>query len=266
MKTTRQKTTAMLTKNKKPEKSLLLRIKKTGGRSSSGRISVWHIGGGARKIYRMVDFGQNKMNMKAEIMSIEYDPNRTAFIALVKYEDGEKRYVLAPKNIKVGDIVETGEKVEIKNGNRMQLKNIPDGTEIYNVSLEPGKKGVLVRSAGSNAVVMAHDEGFVLLKMPSSELRKVREACFASIGIVSNHDYKFINWGNAGRMRRKGVRPTVRGSAMNPVDHPHGGGEGRAPIGLKYPKTPWGKHALGVKTRGKNKRSDKLIVKRRVKK
>lgn len=165
MKTTRPKTTAMLTKNKKPEKSLLLRIKKTGGRSSSGRISVWHIGGGARKMYRMVDFGQSKF-AKAEVMSIEYDPNRTAFIALIKYEDGEKRYILAPKNIKVGDIVETGEKVELKNGNRMQLKNVPDGTEIYNVSLEPGKKGVLVRSAGSNAVVMAHDDGFVLLKMP----------------------------------------------------------------------------------------------------
>lgn len=261
-----KKTTKILTKKKKPEKSLLLRIKKTGGRGSNGRTTVRHIGGGAKKMYRIIDFGQNKQNIKAEVISIEYDPNRTAFIALVKYEDGEKRYILAPKGLKEGDIVETGEKVEIKIGNRMQLKNIPEGTEVYNIELEPGRKGVLVRSAGSNAVVMAHDEGFTQLKMPSSEIRKVREECYASVGIVSNHDLKFTNWGKAGRMRRKGVRPTVRGSAMNPVDHPHGGGEGRAPIGLKYPKTPWGKHALGVKTRPRNKWSNKLIVKRRVKK
>lgn len=262
MKTIRPKTTAILTKKKKPEKALLLRMKKTGGRARNGRMTVRHIGGGARKLYRLIDFGENKQNMKAEVLSIEYDPNRTAFIALIKYEDGEKRYILAPKGLNVKDMVETGEKVEVKIGNRMQLKNIPDGTEVYNAELEPGKKGKLARSAGSNAVVMAHDEGYTLLKMPSSEIRKVKKECFASIGIVSNHDCKFINWGKAGRMRRRGKRPAVRGSAMNPCDHPHGGGEGRAPIGLKYPKTPWGKHALGVKTRGR-KWSDKLIIKRR---
>lgn len=260
-----KKSTKILTKNKKPEKSLLLRIKKTGGRGSSGRISVRHIGGGAKKMYRMIDFGQNKQNVFAEVKALEYDPNRTAFIALLEYEDGEKRYVLAPKGMKEGDKIMTGEKVEVNIGNRMQLKNIPDGTQIYNVELEPGKKGKFVRSAGSNAVVMAHDEGYILLKMPSSEIRKVKEACYASIGIVSNHEHKFEKIGNAGRSRRMGIRPTVRGSAMNPCDHPHGGGEGRAGIGLKYPKTPWGKHASGVRTRGQ-KWSDKLIVKRRVKK
>jgi len=262
MKIIRPKNTLILTKNKKPEKGLLLRIKKTGGRGSDGRITTRHIGGGLRKLYRLVDFGQSKQNIKAEVLSLEYDPNRTAFISLVKYEDGEKRYILAPKGLNVGDIIETGEKVEASIGSRMQLKNIKEGTEVYNIAIEPEKKGILARSAGSNAVVMAHDEGYTLLKMPSSEIRKVKSECYASIGIVSNHEHKFMEWGKAGKSRRMGRRPTVRGSAMNPVDHPHGGGEGRAPIGLKYPKTPWGKHALGVKTRGK-KWSSKLIVKRR---
>lgn len=261
-----EKSTKILTKNKKPEKGLLIRIKKTGGRDSSGKISVRHIGGGARKMYRLIDFGQNKQNIKAEVKSLEYDPNRTAFIALVEYEDKERRYILAPKGLKAGDKIESGEKVEVSIGNRMKLKNIPDGAEVYNVELEPEKRGKCVRSAGSNAVVMAHDEGYVLLKLPSSEIRKFKDECYASIGVVSNQEHKFMNISNAGRARRMGKRPTVRGSAMNPCDHPHGGGEGRAPIGLKYPKTPWGKHALGVKTRKRNKWSNKLIVKRRVKK
>lgn len=262
MKIVRPKNTRVLTKNKKPEKGLLLRIKKTGGRASNGRITIRHRGGGTRKMYRLIDFGQNKQNIKAEVLSLEYDPNRTAFISLIKYEDGEKRYVLAPKNLKVGDIIETGEKVENKIGNRMQLKNISEGTEVFNIAIEPEKKGKLARSAGSNAVVMAHDEEYTLLKMPSSEVRRIKSVCYATVGVVSNPEHKFMEWKTAGRSRRKGRRPTVRGSAMNPVDHPHGGGEGRSPIGLKYPKTPWGKHALGVKTRGK-KWSDKLIVKRR---
>ncbi len=262
----KEKGTKILTRNKKPEKKLLVRIKRTGGRDSSGKISVRHIGGGARKMYRLVDFGQGKQDMKAEVKSLEYDPNRTAFIALVEYEDKEKRYILAPKGLKVGDKIETSKKTEVSIGNRMKLKNIPAGTEIYNISLEPEEKGKCVRSAGAKAIVMAHDEGFTLLKMPSSEIRKFKGDCYASIGIVSNQEHRFKKIKKAGTKRRMGKRPAVRGSAMNPCDHPHGGGEGKAPIGLKYPKTPWGKHALGVKTRKKNKWSNKLIVKRRVKK
>ncbi|MDD2548219.1 MAG: 50S ribosomal protein L2 [Candidatus Pacebacteria bacterium] len=262
----KSKAQKILTKNKKPEKSLLLRIKRTGGRDSSGKISVRHIGGGARKMYRIVDFGQDKKNIKAKVEALEYDPNRTAFIALIKYADNEKRYILAPKGLEVGDEIEVGDKTEVKIGNRMKLKNIPDGEEVHNIELEPGRKGKCVRSAGAKAVVMAHDEGYVLLKMPSSEIRKFKESSYASIGAVSNPEHKFTKIGKAGRARNMGKRPSVRGSAMNPCDHPHGGGEGRAPIGLKYPKTPWGKHALGVRTRKKNKWSNKLIVKRRVKK
>lgn len=261
MKVARPKNTKVLTRNKKPEKGLLLRIKKTGGRDSSGRISIRHRGGGSRKLYRLVDFGQNR-NAKAEVVSIEYDPNRTAFIACVEYEDKKRAYVLAPKKIKVGDKIECGEKLENKAGNRMKLKNIKDGIEVFNIEVNPGKGGKLARSAGNYATVMAHEGGLVLLKMPSSEIRKVKEDCYATVGIVSNHEHKFMEAGKAGRARLKGKRPHVRGSAMNPVDHPHGGGEGRAGIGMKYPKTPWGKHALGVKTR-KKKWSDKLIVTRR---
>ncbi|MDD4358661.1 MAG: 50S ribosomal protein L2, partial [Candidatus Pacebacteria bacterium] len=185
MKIIRPKNTLILTKGKKPEKGLLLRIKKTGGRGSNGRITTRHIGGGSKKLYRLIDFGQSKQNIKGEVLSLEYDPNRTAFIALIQYGDGEKRYILAPKGLNVGDKIETGENVEAKIGNRMQLKNIPEGTLVYNVSLEPGKKGILARSAGSNAVVMAHDEGYTLLKMPSSEIRKIKSESYASIGIVS---------------------------------------------------------------------------------
>ena len=263
MKVKRLKNTRVLTKGKKPEKSLLKRIKRTGGRSSSGRISVRHIGGGARKLYRMIDFGQDKQGMKATVMSLEYDPNRNAFISLVQYVDGEKRYIITPKNLKEGDEIETGNKVENKTGNRMEIGNIPEGTDVYNIELEPGKGAKIVRSAGASATIMTHEGGYTLLKMPSSEIRKVKSACYANVGVVSNAEYRFIEWGSAGKARRLGRRPTVRGSAMNPVDHPHGGGEGKAGIGMKYPKTPWGKHASGVKTRKKRKDSDKLIVKRR---
>jgi len=253
--------TKILTK-KKPEKKLMVRIKRTGGRGSSGRITVRGIGGGAKKMYRLVDFGQNKKDISAEVIALEYDPNRTAFIALVQYEDGEKRYVLAPKQINVGDKIITGEKVEKKIGNRMQIGNIAEGTDVFNVELETDKGGKIAKSAGSYLTIMAHDEGYTLLKMPSSEIRKVRSNCYATVGVVSNSEHRFINWEKAGKTRRKGRRPHVRGSAMNPCDHPHGGGEGKAPIGLKHPKTPWGKCALGVKTR-KKKWSSKLIVKRR---
>lgn len=261
MKRAKINNTKILTK-KKAEKSLTLRIKKTGGRNSAGRISIRGRGGGLRKMYRLVDFGQSKKDIIAEVIALEYDPNRTAFIALVQYEDGEKKYVLAPKGLKVGDKIVTKEKAENKLGNRMQLENIPEGTDVFNVELEKDRGGKIAKSAGSYVTIMAHDEGFTLLKMPSSEIRKVKSECFATVGTVSNSEHRFINWEKAGKTRRKGRRPHVRGSAMNPVDHPHGGGEGRAPIGMKHPKTPWGKPALGVKTR-KKKWSDKLIVKRR---
>lgn len=261
MKKTQFKGTKILSK-KEPEKGLLLRIKKTGGRSRNGRLTVRHIGGGAKKMYRMVDFAQNKRDMKATVLALEYDPNRTPFIALVQYEDGEKRYILAPKNLKEGDQIITSEKTEVKGGNRMQLKNIPEGEDVYNIEIDLNSGGKLVRSAGASATVLAHDEGYTLLKMPSSERRKIRDECFATIGVVSNSEHRFVKLKKAGTARRLGRRPTVRGSAMNPVDHPHGGGEGRSGVGMKYPKTPWGKHALGVKTRRK-KWSDKLIVTRR---
>jgi large subunit ribosomal protein L2 len=251
---------------KKPEKGLLLRVKRTGGRGSSGRITSRHIGGGARKLVRLVDFKQSKKNIPAEVIALEYDPNRTAFIALVKYEDNEKRYIIAPEKLKVGDKIISAEKTEAKIGNRMKIKNIPEGTMIYNIELEPDKGGKIVRSAGSSALILSYDSGYANIKMPSSEIRKISGECYASIGAVSNPEYRFIRWEKAGKSRRKGKRPHVRGTVMNPCDHPHGGGEGRAPIGLKYPKTPWGKHALGVKTRNKNKWTSKLIVQRRIKK
>ena len=255
----------ILTK-KEPEKKLLLPLKKKAGRSSSGRITVRHRGGGVKRLYRIVDFGQEKINVPAKVIAIEYDPNRTSFIALLEYQDGEKRYRLAPHNLKIGDEIICAEKAEIKIGNRMKLKNIPVGTEVYNIELEPGKGGKLVRGAGTSAKVLSKEEDYVVLQLPSSEIRKVSEECFASIGTVSCPEHRFVKIGKAGRMRHKGIRPTVRGSAMGASDHPHGGGEGRAPIGLKYPKTPWGKPAKGVKTRKKNKVSDKLIISRRKKK
>lgn len=251
----------ILTK-KEPEKSLLLFLKKKAGRGSSGRITVRHRGGGVKRLYRIVDFGQEKLGIRGKVVAIEYDPNRTGYIALVEYQDGDKRYILAPKDLKVGDEIVCQEVAEIKIGNRMKLENIPVGTQVYNIELEPGRGGKLVRGAGTSAKVIAQEEKFTHLEMPSGEIRKVFKECFASIGQVSHPEKKFEKIGKAGGRRLKGWRPTVRGSAMNPPDHPHGGGEGKTPIGLKHPKTPWGKPALGVKTR-KKKWTDKLIIKRR---
>lgn len=249
---------------KKPEKNLLASFKKTGGRSNTGRLTVRHKGGGAKKLYRMVDFGQEKMNFPGKVAAIEYDPYRTAFIMLLEYKDNEKRYRLAPQGIKIGDEIICAEKDQVKSGNRMALKNIPVGTMVYNIELEPGKGGKMVKGAGSSAKVLAQEGGYVHLVLPSTEVRKVKENCFATIGVISRPEHKYVSLGKAGKSRYRGIRPTVRGAAMGVHDHPHGGGEGRAPIGMPGPKTPWGKPALGVKTRRK-KRSDKLIVKRRKK-
>jgi large subunit ribosomal protein L2 len=254
----------ILTK-KEPEKSLLRPLKKKAGRTSSGRITVRHRGGGAKRLYRIVEFGQERLDTPAKVTALEYDPNRTAFLALLEYKDGQKKYILAPHDLKVGDEVIFSEKAPLKPGNRMKLKNIPIGTMVYNIELTPGRGGKIVRAAGTSAQVMAQEGEYTHLKMPSGEIRKVFSECFASIGQVSNPEHRFQKLGKAGRARLKGWRPTVRGSAMNPVDHPHGGGEGKAPIGLPHPKTPWGKPALGVKTR-KKKWTDKLIIQRRKKK
>lgn len=255
---------SVLTK-KKPEKKLLKNLKRRAGRSSSGRITVRHKGGGRKRLYRMVDFGQEKIGIPAKVLALEYDPYRSAFIALLEYQDKEKRYILSPQGLKVGGEVMISEKTPVSPANRMKLKNIPTGTVVYNVETEPGRGGKLIKSAGTSAQVLAQEERHTHLKMPSSEVRKVLSECFASIGEVSNPEHRFIRLGKAGRSRWKGIRPTVRGSAMNPVDHPHGGGEGRSPIGLPHPKTPWGKPALGVRTR-KKKWTDKLIIQRRKKK
>jgi large subunit ribosomal protein L2 len=257
---------------KKPEKRLLKYIKRNVGRSkASGRITVRHKGGGVKKLYRIIEFAQTIMNEPAEVMALEYDPNRTAFIALIEYfkkdkEKSIKQYIIAPQDLKVGDTVGFAEKTDLKSGNRMKLKNIPVGTSVYNVELISGRGGKLVRSAGSSAQVLAHEDGFANLKMPSTEVRKVSGECFASIGMISNQENRFYRVGKAGKSRLKGRRPHVRGSAMNPVDHPHGGGEGRQPIGLKHPKTPWGRPALGVKTRNRKKWTNKYIIQRRKKK
>jgi len=250
---------------KKPEKSLLVFLKKTGGRGAGGRITVRFRGGGNKRLYRIIDFGQEKLGIPGKIVALEYDPNRTAFIALVQYRDGDKRYIIAPKDLKVGQEINIEEKTEIEVGNRMKLKNIPVGTIVHNIELEPGQGGKLVRSAGSGAQVLAHEDRYVILKMPSGEVRKILGECFASIGMVSKPEHRFVVIGKAGRVRAKGRRPRVRGSAMNPCDHPHGGGEGKAGVGMKYPKTPWGKPAQGVKTR-KKKWTDKLILQMRKKK
>lgn len=251
---------------KKPEKRLLVSLKRNAGRANSGRITVRHRGGGAKRLYRLVDFGQEKMDTKGVVKAIEYDPNRTSFICLLEYPDGDKRYRICPHRLKEGDEVICSEKTVIENGNRMMLKNIPVGTSVYNIEVEPGRGGRMVRSAGTSAKVIAQEGQYTHLVFPSSETKKFLSRCFASIGQVSFPEYRFINVGKAGRARLKGRRPYVRGSAMNPVDHPHGGGEGRSSIGLKYPKTPSGKPALGVKTRKKKKWTSKLIVKRRKKK
>jgi large subunit ribosomal protein L2 len=255
---------SILTK-KKPEKRLLLSLQKKAGRAKTGRITVRHRGGGAKRLYRMVDFGEEKINVKGKVQAFEYDPYRTAFIILVEYEDGDKRYRLASQNLKVGDSVICSEKAELKPGNRMKLKNIPVGTFVYNIELEPGRGGKLVRGAGSSAIVLSHEGKYAQVQMPSTEVRQILQECFASIGAVSRPEKRYLKLGKAGKSRHKGWRPTVRGSAMIPPDHPHGGGEGKAPIGLKHPKTPWGKPAKGVKTR-KRKWTDKYIIQRRKKK
>ena len=246
-----------------PEKSLLEPIKKTAGRNSYGRITVRHIGGGNRKKYRVIDFKRDKRGVNAEVKTLEYDPNRSAFIALVQYEDGEKRYIIAPDGLKVGDTVRAGSDADIKPGNALPLADIPVGTIIHNVELYPGKGAQLVRSAGNMAQLMAKENGYALLRLPSGELRNVSQLCYASIGTVSNLDHENVNRGKAGKTRHLGIRPTVRGSVMNPNDHPHGGGEGKSPIGRPGPVTPWGKPALGYKTRNKKKASNKMIVRRR---
>ena len=249
----------------KPEKSLLVAKNRTGGRNAQGKITVRHRGGGAKRKYRIIDFKRNKDGVPARISTIEYDPNRSAFIALVVYADGEKRYILAPLGIKVGDVIVSGKDSDIKPGNALPLLNIPVGTFIHNIELAAGKGGQMVRSAGTSAQLMAKEGNFATLRLPSGEMRYVRIECRATIGTVSNTTHEIIKIGKAGRKRHMGIRPTVRGSVMNPVDHPHGGGEGKAPIGRPAPVTPWGKPALGYKTRKKTKYSDRLIIKRRTK-
>ena len=246
-----------------PEKSLLAPLSNKSGRNSYGRITVRHRGGGNRKKYRIIDFKRQKHDMPATVLGIEYDPNRSAFIALVEYEDGEKRYILAPHGLKAGDKVVSGAEADIKPGNALPLKNIPVGTFIHNVELYPGKGAQLARAAGIMAQLMAKENGMALLRLPSGELRNVPESCMASIGQVSNIDHENVKLGKAGRKRHMGWRPTVRGSVMNPNDHPHGGGEGKSPVGRPGPVTPWGKPALGYKTRKHHNRSDKFIVRRR---
>ncbi|MEE0240404.1 50S ribosomal protein L2 [Ruminococcus sp.] len=246
-----------------PEKSLLEPLKKNAGRNSYGRITVRHRGGGNRRKYRVIDFKRTKDGMNANVLTLEYDPNRSAFIALVQYEDGEKRYILAPEGLKVGDVVRSGPDADIKPGCALTLADIPVGTFIHAIELYPGKGAQLVRSAGNTAQLMGKEGAFALIRLPSGEMRKVSILCRASIGQVSNVDHENVNYGKAGRMRNKGWRPTVRGSVMNPNDHPHGGGEGKSPVGRPGPVTPWGKPALGYKTRKKHKASDKYIVKRR---
>ena len=251
-----------------PEKSLITIRKRSGGRNAQGKITVRHIGGGAKRYIRLIDFRRDKFEMPGIIKTIEYDPNRSARIALVVYQDGEKRYIIAPTELKVGDeIISTRQKtVKIRPGDSLPLEIIPVGTMIYNIELTPGKGGQLVRSAGNSAQLIAVEGDYSTLKLPSGEIRKVLKKCMATIGLISNPEYMTIRWGKAGRKRHLGIRPSVRGKAMNPVDHPHGGGEGKHPIGLKYPKTIWGKHALGVKTRKSKKYSDKLILQRRKRK
>ena len=250
-------------KHAKPEKSLLEVLKKHSGRNSYGRITVRHQGGGNRQKYRVIDFKRNKLDVAAKVLRLEYDPNRSAFIALCEYEDGERRYILAPVGLNPGDTVVSSANADIKAGNTLPLANIPVGTIIHNIELYPGKGAQLVRSAGVAAQLMAKENGMATVRLPSGEFRKVRLNCFATIGHVGNIDHANISIGKAGRKRHMGIRPTVRGSVMNPNDHPHGGGEGKSPVGRPGPVTPWGKPAMGYKTRKKKNASDKYIVKRR---
>ena len=246
-----------------PERSLLVALKRTGGRNANGKITVRHIGGGAKQKYRVIDFKRTKDGIPAKVATIEYDPNRSAYIALVVYTDGEKRYIIAPNGLKVGDVLVSGPDADIKVGNCLPIRNIPVGTTIHNIELSAGKGAQLVRSAGSSAQLMAKEGNYATLRLPSGEMRYVRIECRATIGTVSNLTHEIVNLGKAGRKRHLGVRPTVRGSVMNPNDHPDGGGEGKAPVGHPGPLTPWGKPALGYKTRKHKKYSDGFIVKRR---
>lgn len=248
---------------KTPEKSLVVHIKKTAGRNGQGKITVRHIGGGHKKKYRIIDFKRNKDGIEAKVVAIEYDPNRTANIALICYSDGEKRYILAPLGLKVGDKIMSGENAEIRVGNALPMKNMPIGAIIHNIEMKPGKGGQLVRSAGMEAQLMAKEGKYATVRLPSGEMRMLPIICRATIGQVGNIDHELIHIGKAGRKRHMGIRPTVRGSVMNPNDHPHGGGEGRAPIGRPSPSTPWGKPALGYKTRKKHKESNRHIVRSR---
>ena len=246
-----------------PEKTLLRPMRKTAGRNSQGKITVRHRGGGSKRQYRIIDFKRDKPGVPGKIVSIEYDPNRTARIALIHYRDGEKRYILAPIGLEVGATVESGPDADIKPGNNLPLRNIPTGTQVHNVELTPGRGGQLVRGAGTSAQVLAREGVHVLVRLPSGEMRRMLATCQATVGQVSNTDHKNINWGKAGKTRYRGRRPQVRGVAMSPRDHPHGGGEGRSPVGMPGPKTPWGKPALGHRTRNKRKSSTKMVVRRR---
>ena len=248
-----------------PEKSLTVTKKKTNGRNNQGKITVRHRGGGVKRKYRLIDFKRRKDGVTALVSAIEYDPNRSANIALITYKDGEKAYIIAPKGLTVGTVVESGENVDIKVGNALPIMNIPVGTVIHNIELKPGKGAALARSAGASAQILGREDKYVLIRLSSGETRKILGTCRATIGVVGNEDYSLVKIGKAGRTRHKGFRPTVRGSVMNPNDHPHGGGEGRAPIGRSGPMTPWGKPALGYKTRKNKKQSDKYIVTRRKK-
>ena len=248
-----------------PEKSLVVTMKKSGGRNNQGQITVRHHGGGAKRKYRIIDFKRNKDGIQGTVASIEYDPNRSANIALINYADGEKRYIIAPKGLTVGMKIESGDQADIKVGNSLPLANIPEGTLVHNVELKPGKGGQMARSAGSSVQILGREGNYTLLRLTSGEVRKVLSVCRATVGEVGNEDKALVNYGKAGRKRHMGIRPTVRGSVMNPNDHPHGGGEGRAPVGRKHPVTPWGKPALGFKTRNKKKASSKLIVRSRKK-
>ena len=248
-----------------PEKSLLVSLKKNGGRNNQGRITLRHRGGGAKRKYRLIDFKRNKDGVIGTVASIEYDPNRTANIALINYADGEKRYIIAPKGLNVGDKIESGVKTDIKVGNCLELGNIPEGTLVHNIELKAGKGAQIVRSAGASAQILGSEGRYTLIRLTSGEVRKVLSTCRATIGEVGNADHELVNIGKAGRKRHMGIKPHVRGSVMNPNDHPHGGGEGRTPVGRKGPVTPWGKPALGYKTRSNKKQSDKLIVRRRKK-
>ena len=246
-----------------PEKNLVVTVKKNSGRNNQGKITVRHQGGGAKRKYRIIDFKRNKLDVPGTVSAIEYDPNRTANIALISYKDGEKRYIIAPNTLKVGDVIVSSENADIKVGNTLPIMNIPVGTVIHNIEMRPGKGGQLARSAGSSAQILGREGNYVLIRLTSGETRKILSVCKATVGEVGNLDKELVKLGKAGRKRHMGIRPTVRGSVMNPNDHPHGGGEGRAPVGRKQPMTPWGKPALGLKTRKNRKTSTKFIVKRR---